>query len=79
MFLLVQAQEDLKLSHDPERSADILKLQEGVKDAEIKIKQITTERDTLMERLKVSPGTETFMVHMILLHQCSNIKLVFRQ
>lgn len=73
MFLFVQAQEDLKLANGTDMSADILKLQEEVKEAEIKIEQMTIERDTLMERLKVSPRVTTFMVHMILLHHCSNI------
>uniref|UniRef100_A0A4W6CK48 Centrosomal protein 135 n=1 Tax=Lates calcarifer TaxID=8187 RepID=A0A4W6CK48_LATCA len=60
-----QAQEDLKVAHSTDMSADVLTLQEEVKQAEIKIKQMTTERDTLMERLKVSPRATTFMVHVL--------------
>ncbi|XP_041790980.1 centrosomal protein of 135 kDa isoform X2 [Chelmon rostratus] len=48
--LFKQAQEDLKLARSSDLSADLLKL----KEAEIKIQQISTERDTLMERLKVA-------------------------
>ncbi|XP_070688604.1 centrosomal protein of 135 kDa isoform X2 [Pempheris klunzingeri] len=52
--LLKQAQEDLKLAHSTDMSADLLKLKEELNRSEIKIEQITTERDSLMERLKVS-------------------------
>ncbi|XP_039984981.1 centrosomal protein of 135 kDa isoform X2 [Xiphias gladius] len=52
--LFKQAQEDLKLANGTDMSADILKLQEEVKEAEIKIEQMTIERDTLMERLKAA-------------------------
>lgn len=37
-------------------SADVLKLQENMKRAEVKLEQMTSERDTLLERLKVSLG-----------------------
>uniref|UniRef100_A0AAQ5Y9M7 Centrosomal protein of 135 kDa n=1 Tax=Amphiprion ocellaris TaxID=80972 RepID=A0AAQ5Y9M7_AMPOC len=37
-----------------ETFSDILKLEEEVKRAEVKIEQLTTERDALMERLKVA-------------------------
>ncbi|XP_071343000.1 centrosomal protein of 135 kDa isoform X2 [Trachinotus anak] len=49
-----QAQEDLKLARSSDKSADILNLQEELKQAEIKMEQMSIERDTLMERLKVA-------------------------
>ncbi|KAL3047427.1 hypothetical protein OYC64_021607 [Pagothenia borchgrevinki] len=52
--LFKQAQEDLKLVHSTDMSADLLKLKEEVHRAEIRIHQLTSERDTLMERLQVS-------------------------
>ncbi len=55
MFLFSQAQEDLKLTRT-DMSADLLKLKEEIKLAEVKIQQTSAERDTLMERLKVSPA-----------------------
>ncbi|KAM4548689.1 centrosomal protein of 135 kDa isoform 2-T2 [Odontesthes bonariensis] len=51
--LFKQAQDDLTLA----RSADIsgvLKLQEEMTRAEVKIEQMTAERDALMERLKIA-------------------------
>lgn len=35
-------------------SADLFKLKEEIKEAEIKIEHMSVERETLMERLKVS-------------------------
>ncbi|CAK6956095.1 LOW QUALITY PROTEIN: centrosomal protein of 135 kDa [Scomber scombrus] len=52
--LLKQAQEDLQLSPSTDVSADVFTLKEELKRAEIQIKQMTIERDTLMERLKVA-------------------------
>uniref|UniRef100_A0A7N6C0M2 Centrosomal protein 135 n=1 Tax=Anabas testudineus TaxID=64144 RepID=A0A7N6C0M2_ANATE len=49
-----EAQDDLRLAHSTDQSADILKLQEKIRQAENKIQQLSTERDTLMERLKVA-------------------------
>uniref|UniRef100_A0A3Q3SE06 Centrosomal protein 135 n=1 Tax=Mastacembelus armatus TaxID=205130 RepID=A0A3Q3SE06_9TELE len=49
-----QAQEELKLAHSTDTSADVLKLQEEVKQAGVKIQQMAAEKDTLMEKLKVS-------------------------
>ncbi|XP_070765256.1 centrosomal protein of 135 kDa [Enoplosus armatus] len=55
--LLKQAQEDLKLTRSTDMSADLLTLQEEIKRAEIRIQQMSAERDTLMERLKVAQTT----------------------
>ncbi|XP_074492178.1 centrosomal protein of 135 kDa isoform X2 [Sebastes fasciatus] len=52
--LLKQAQDDLKLARSSDRSADRMKLKEEVRQAEIRIQQMSIERDTLMERLKVA-------------------------
>ncbi|XP_042339694.1 centrosomal protein of 135 kDa [Plectropomus leopardus] len=52
--LFKQAQEDLKLARSTDMSADILKLKEEITQGEIRIQQMTAERDTLMERLKVA-------------------------
>ncbi|XP_047442689.1 centrosomal protein of 135 kDa isoform X2 [Mugil cephalus] len=52
--LFRQAQDDLKLAHSLDMSADVMKLQEELKRAEVKLEQLGTERDTLMERLKVA-------------------------
>ncbi|XP_034439541.1 centrosomal protein of 135 kDa isoform X1 [Hippoglossus hippoglossus] len=49
-----QTQEDLKLAHSKDMSADVLELQAEFKLAEIKIEQMTDEKDTLMEMLKVA-------------------------
>lgn len=51
---ITQAQDDLKLARSSDRSADRMKLKEEVRQAEIRIQQMSIERDTLMERLKVS-------------------------
>ncbi|XP_029988834.1 centrosomal protein of 135 kDa isoform X2 [Sphaeramia orbicularis] len=53
-MLLKQAQEDLKSAHSTDLSADMLKLEHEMKEAEIKLQQITSERDALMERLRVA-------------------------
>ncbi|XP_069006775.1 centrosomal protein of 135 kDa [Embiotoca jacksoni] len=50
--LFKQAQDDLRLARSKDMTADVLKLQEKMKRAELQIEHITTERDTLMERLK---------------------------
>ncbi|TKS75034.1 Centrosomal protein of 135 kDa [Collichthys lucidus] len=52
--LFKQAQEDLKLARSRDTSADLLKLKEEITQAEIKIQQMSDERDTLMDRLKVA-------------------------
>uniref|UniRef100_A0A3B4X9C2 Centrosomal protein 135 n=1 Tax=Seriola lalandi dorsalis TaxID=1841481 RepID=A0A3B4X9C2_SERLL len=52
--LFRQAQEDLQLARSTDKSADVLKLQEELRQAEITIEQMSVERDTLMERLKVA-------------------------
>ncbi|XP_029905764.1 centrosomal protein of 135 kDa isoform X2 [Myripristis murdjan] len=52
---LRQVQEELKHAHkDTALSADIVKLKEDIKQADIELHQMTSERDTLMERLKVA-------------------------
>ncbi|XP_034036384.1 centrosomal protein of 135 kDa isoform X2 [Thalassophryne amazonica] len=61
--LYKQAQEDLKLTRGTDLSADILKLKEERNQAELKVQQITSERDVIMERLQaaqasVLPGRE---------------------
>uniref|UniRef100_A0A673AY29 Centrosomal protein 135 n=1 Tax=Sphaeramia orbicularis TaxID=375764 RepID=A0A673AY29_9TELE len=58
-MLLKQAQEDLKSAHSTDLSADMLKLEHEMKEAEIKLQQITSERDALMERLRVSTSALT--------------------
>ncbi|KAM9385560.1 centrosomal protein of 135 kDa isoform 2-T2 [Pholidichthys leucotaenia] len=52
--LYKQVQDDLKVARRVSVSADIFKLQEEVKQAEFKIEQMTSERDTLIERLRVA-------------------------
>ncbi|XP_036970306.1 centrosomal protein of 135 kDa [Acanthopagrus latus] len=52
--LLKQAQEDLKLARSTDLSADLFKLKEEIKEAEIKIEHMSVERETLIERLKVA-------------------------
>lgn len=49
-----QAQDELKLTQRTDLSSDILRLQEEVRRAEVKLEQMTSERDSLMERLKVA-------------------------
>ncbi|KAG7458398.1 hypothetical protein JOB18_016435 [Solea senegalensis] len=51
---LRKTQEDLKLAHSTDKSADILKLQKVVEQAEITIEQMTIEKDALIERLKIA-------------------------
>ena len=53
------------MAHSINTSADLLKLKEEIKEAEIKIQQLSAERETLVERLKVSPSVVLFMVYMI--------------
>lgn len=53
------------MARSTDTSADLLKLKEEIKQAEIKIQQMNAERDALMERLKVSPRIVSFMVVMI--------------
>uniref|UniRef100_A0A8C7X9R2 Centrosomal protein 135 n=1 Tax=Oryzias sinensis TaxID=183150 RepID=A0A8C7X9R2_9TELE len=56
--LFKQAQHDLQLSRSVDVSTDVLKLQEDLEKAEVKLEQLTTERDALMERLKNSALTD---------------------
>ncbi|XP_020558535.1 centrosomal protein of 135 kDa isoform X2 [Oryzias latipes] len=56
--LFKQAQHDLQLSSSVDVSADVLKLQEDLEKAKVKLEQLTTERDALMERLKNSALTD---------------------
>uniref|UniRef100_A0A3P8PZK1 Centrosomal protein 135 n=1 Tax=Astatotilapia calliptera TaxID=8154 RepID=A0A3P8PZK1_ASTCA len=52
-------QDELKLTRRVDTSSNVVKLQEEIKRAEAKLEQMTTERDTLMERLKVSTSALT--------------------
>ncbi|XP_008301652.1 centrosomal protein of 135 kDa [Stegastes partitus] len=52
--LYKQAQDDLKLARNVDMSANVLRLQEEMKRTEVRMEQMTTERDALMERLKVA-------------------------
>lgn len=52
VLLLVQ-------SEDP--SADVVKLQEQIKQAEVRIQHLSTERDALAERLKVRSAANICM------------------
>lgn len=45
-------------------SADVLKLQEEIKRVEVKLDQMTFERDALMDRLKVIPRFMLVFVQM---------------
>ncbi|XP_068175066.1 centrosomal protein of 135 kDa isoform X2 [Antennarius striatus] len=49
-----QAQEDLKLACRTDASADLLKLKDELKQAEMETQQMRTERDSLLERLQVT-------------------------
>ncbi|KAM4738802.1 centrosomal protein of 135 kDa isoform 2-T2 [Anableps anableps] len=51
---LIKAKDDLKLAHRADLSADVSRLQEEVRRAEVKLEQMSSERDSLMERLKVA-------------------------
>ncbi|KAK2835857.1 hypothetical protein Q5P01_016341 [Channa striata] len=51
--LFKQVQEDLKLAHSSDQLADV-SLEKEIKQAGIKIQELTIERDTLMERLKAA-------------------------
>uniref|UniRef100_A0A3Q4G5D4 Centrosomal protein 135 n=1 Tax=Neolamprologus brichardi TaxID=32507 RepID=A0A3Q4G5D4_NEOBR len=57
--LFKQTQDELKLTRRVDTSSNVVKLQEEIKRAEAKLEQMTTERDTLMERLKVSTSALT--------------------
>lgn len=52
--LFKQTQDELKLTRRVDTSSNVVKLQEEIERAEAKLEQMTTERDTLMERLKVA-------------------------
>lgn len=54
-FCPLKAQEDLKLARSLDTSADVLKLQEEMRRAEIRMQQMNIERDTLIDKLKVCP------------------------
>uniref|UniRef100_A0A8C4EZN8 Centrosomal protein of 135 kDa n=1 Tax=Dicentrarchus labrax TaxID=13489 RepID=A0A8C4EZN8_DICLA len=58
-MLFKQAQEDLKLARSADTSVDLLRLEEEIKQAQVKIQQMSAERDTLMERFKVSTSALT--------------------
>ncbi|MEQ2174772.1 hypothetical protein GOODEAATRI_011329, partial [Goodea atripinnis] len=45
--------DELKLAHGADLSEDVLRQQEEVRRAEVKLEQMTSERDSLMERLKL--------------------------
>lgn len=49
-----------------------MKLQEEIKRAEAKLEQMMTERDTLMERLKVSARIQPLNLHVILMRRYSS-------
>uniref|UniRef100_A0A665V9X0 Centrosomal protein 135 n=1 Tax=Echeneis naucrates TaxID=173247 RepID=A0A665V9X0_ECHNA len=55
--LFRQAQEDLKLAHSTVNSADVLKLQQDVRQAEIQMEQMSIERETLLEKLKIAQSS----------------------
>ncbi|XP_043985251.1 centrosomal protein of 135 kDa [Gambusia affinis] len=50
--LFKQAQDDLMAARRADLSADLLRMQEEVRRVEMKLDQMTSERDSLMERLK---------------------------
>ncbi|KAF7667681.1 hypothetical protein LDENG_00052800 [Lucifuga dentata] len=52
-----QLQEDLKLVRSTNASADVLRLKEEMKRADLKLQQMSSERDTLMESLKVAQSS----------------------
>ncbi|XP_035997365.1 centrosomal protein of 135 kDa [Fundulus heteroclitus] len=52
--LFKQAQDDLKLSRRADLSADVLRQREELRRAEVKLEQMSSERDSLMERLKLA-------------------------
>lgn len=54
LFWLLQAQDDLMAARRADLSADLLRMQEEVRRVEMKLDQMTSERDSLMERLKVN-------------------------
>ncbi|KAM7012866.1 LOW QUALITY PROTEIN: centrosomal protein of 135 kDa [Tautogolabrus adspersus] len=52
--LFKQVQDELKLARSSDLSDDLVNLKKELKQAEIRMQQVTAERDTLMERLKVT-------------------------
>ncbi|XP_060884798.1 centrosomal protein of 135 kDa isoform X2 [Labrus mixtus] len=52
--LFKQVQDELRLARSSDLSDDLVNLKEELNRAEIQMQQVTTERDTLMERLKVA-------------------------
>ncbi|XP_020499436.1 centrosomal protein of 135 kDa isoform X2 [Labrus bergylta] len=52
--LLKQVQDELRLARSSDLSDDLVNLKEELNRAEIQMQQVTAERDTLMERLKVA-------------------------
>uniref|UniRef100_A0A3Q3WID1 Centrosomal protein 135 n=1 Tax=Mola mola TaxID=94237 RepID=A0A3Q3WID1_MOLML len=52
--LYKQAQEELRLARSADMSADLFKLKEEIQRSEIRIQQLSAEKDTLTERLKVA-------------------------
>lgn len=55
LFCPLKAQEDLKLARSPDVSADVLKLKDEMRRAEIRMQQMNVERDALIDKLKVCP------------------------
>ncbi len=64
--LFTQAQEDLKLARSADMSADILKLKEEIKQTEIKMEQMSAEREMLLDRLKVRPQLLLMLTFVVL-------------
>uniref|UniRef100_A0A3Q3G4C8 Centrosomal protein 135 n=1 Tax=Labrus bergylta TaxID=56723 RepID=A0A3Q3G4C8_9LABR len=60
--LLKQVQDELRLARSSDLSDDLVNLKEELNRAEIQMQQVTAERDTLMERLKVCPTLMPFML-----------------
>ncbi|XP_028300534.1 centrosomal protein of 135 kDa-like [Gouania willdenowi] len=52
--LYKQAQDELKLGRGMDRSTEVLKLKKKLKRADVKLGQITADRDLLIEKLKVA-------------------------
>ncbi|XP_034565709.1 centrosomal protein of 135 kDa isoform X2 [Notolabrus celidotus] len=55
--LFKQAQDELQLTRRSDLTPELLNLKEEVRQAELKLQQVTAERDTLIERLEVSQAS----------------------